>query len=194
MESASNGEQRDQVAQVIDRLGRMVHSLQFAAGLNPVQWEALRYLRRANSRSRKPGALADFLGATKGTVSQSLKTLENKGLIDRSQDPSDHRAVRLDLTAAGISALNDDPINILAEAATEIPGELDSVAALLDQLLNAVERSCGRRSFGVCQKCNRLQLREGNGADMLFRCGLTGEVLAESDFDRLCANFEHASG
>ena len=69
------------VAELIDRLGRMTRELQYVDGLNPAQWEALRYLNRANRYSRTPGGVADFLGATKGTISQTVSALESKGLI-----------------------------------------------------------------------------------------------------------------
>ncbi len=34
--------------ELLDRMSRIAHGLQFALGLNPAQWEALRFLARAN--------------------------------------------------------------------------------------------------------------------------------------------------
>ena len=40
-----------------ERLGRLVQSEAHAAGLQPVQWEALRFLERANRFSRTAAAV-----------------------------------------------------------------------------------------------------------------------------------------
>nr|MBA3613554.1 MarR family transcriptional regulator [Nitrospirales bacterium] len=42
-------------------------------GLQPVQMEALTYLTQCNRYSNTPQAVAEYLGLTKGTVSQSLQ-------------------------------------------------------------------------------------------------------------------------
>lgn len=55
------------------------------AGLLPVQWAILGYVRDANRYSNTPQALAEYLALTKGTVSQSLKLLEARGWINRRQ-------------------------------------------------------------------------------------------------------------
>lgn len=54
-----------------------------------------------------PQALADYLGLTKGTVSQSLQLLERKGLIARLPDDADRRVLRLSLTADGEALIGD---------------------------------------------------------------------------------------
>ena len=53
----------------LERLARLMRSASQTQGLNAAQWEALRYLSRANSFSNSPGALTRYLGATKGTIS-----------------------------------------------------------------------------------------------------------------------------
>ncbi len=73
-----------EAAQLIERLDRLVRSGESGHGLNPAQWEALRYLARANRFSRNPAALADYLGSTRGTVSQTLIALEQKGHVART--------------------------------------------------------------------------------------------------------------
>ena len=45
-------------------------------GLRDREWMALRFLGRANRFSRTPSALAGFIGATRATASQIVKTLE----------------------------------------------------------------------------------------------------------------------
>ena len=62
----------------LERLARIMRAREHEGGLNPAQWEALRYLSRANRFSDSPGALTRYLGATKGTISQTLMALERK--------------------------------------------------------------------------------------------------------------------
>ena len=85
----------DTIATLVDRLSRIAHSLQFSEGLNPAQWNALRFLARANKYSTSPGVLADYLGCTKGTISQTLIALESKGLVARIRCDEDRRKVLL---------------------------------------------------------------------------------------------------
>ena len=62
--------------ELMERLSRLVGQTGHAHGMKPAQWDALRYLARANRFSRTPGALTAYLGATKGTVSQTVIALE----------------------------------------------------------------------------------------------------------------------
>ena len=88
------------------------------AGLLPVQLAMLGYLRDANRYSNMPQCLAEYLGLTKGTVSQSLKILEERGWVLRQPDGADRRVVRLTLSEAGLTALeraDDDAWRIAAQ-------------------------------------------------------------------------------
>lgn len=95
---------------VLDRLSSLTrmwfrqHPL--LADLQPVQLSALMYLARCNRYSNTPLGVTDYLGLTKGTVSQSLKLLESKGLIVRKQDARDKRSVHLQLTESASTLLD----------------------------------------------------------------------------------------
>ncbi|MCC6205883.1 MAG: MarR family transcriptional regulator, partial [Hyphomicrobiales bacterium] len=94
-----------EAARLIDRIERLVRSGVTVHGLNPAQWEALRYLARANRFSRTPAGLAAYLGSTRGTVSQTLIALEQKGFVARQASDRDRRSIDLSLTAKGLEAL-----------------------------------------------------------------------------------------
>ena len=89
----------DNIVALLERLSRVLQNESHAEGLKPTQWEALRYLERANRFSRTPSGLTSYLGMTKGTVSQTLNALERKGLIRKTADKADRRQVHIDLTA-----------------------------------------------------------------------------------------------
>ena len=184
------------IATLIDRLARLSRELQFAEGLNPAQWEALRFLAQANAQSRTPGAVAEYLGATKGTASQTLIALENKGLIRRAQCMADKRQRDLAITEAGEALLTKDPIHTLGLAADELADEdCHALVRGLTRLLHDVQRAHGVRTFGVCADCSLQCVEEApslagslRGGSQL-RCGLTGEPIDPQRADRLCINF-----
>ena len=177
--------------ELIDRDGRAPRSIQFHGGLSPAQWEALRYVARANRYSRNPSALADFLGATKGTISQTLIALEEKGHLRRMRDTPDRRAVRLELTATGEVLLDQDPLNCVERAAASLPAEQRAaLTSGLTRVLRELQGRCGSSSFGVCEECDLFCAHDAIG-DLTgpHRCGLTGEPMGETESHRICVSF-----
>jgi DNA-binding MarR family transcriptional regulator len=180
-------------AETLDRIARVSREMQFAEGLNPAQWEALRYIARANTQSRTPGALASFLCTTKGTVSQTLIALECKGYVTRIRSEEDRRKVVLQVTPAGEKLLNNDPLCRIAEATAMLPQRLsESLAEGLEQLLSNLQAQKGAKEFGVCYQCGLFIPGGtcGSGEESLERrCGLTGQVVDEENATKLCVEF-----
>ncbi len=176
------------VAALVERLGRLAQGLQHAQGLKPAQWEALRYLARANRYSRSPSALADFLGATRGTVSQTLISLERKGLISRLASARDGRSRDLAVTPAGRRLVAADPLAELALAARSLADdERAALAGGLAHLLRAIQRRRGSRAFGVCATCRHFLAGDAAGEPGgPNRCGLTREPLSEVEAGLVC--------
>lgn len=184
--------QAAEAAQLIDRLDRLVRSGETGHGLNPVQWEALRYLARANRFSRTPAALADYLGSTRGTVSQTLIVLEQKGHVARVQSTRDKRSVDLDLTENGRTILADDPLSgLAADIAASRSVDLEVVVTLLRETLSRTIARNGGRPFGVCRSCRHFQ-RLSRG-DCYARCNLLDEPLAQDDARAICVEQEAAA-
>lgn len=179
-----------QVAELIDCIGRLAHFLQFAEGLNPAQWGALRFLARANRYSQTPGALACFLRTSRGTTSQTLRVLESKGYVRRIPDRRDRRVVQLELTPAGAALLDHDPMLCIQEAAASLSGEMESdLAGGLSRILNAVQKRCGLDEFGVCWECGHFLANDAaDDRAGPHRCGLTGDPLGEVETRKLCVN------
>lgn len=177
------------VSDLLDRIGRMMRGLQFVEGLSPAQWEALRYVARANRYSRNPSSLADFLGTSKGTVSQTLIALEGKGYLRRVRGRRDRRALRLELTPAGKSLLAHDPlIDVERMVATALsPSAQTKLVDSLDCLFRDLKQRRGGSDFGVCEEC---YLFCANGADDdpagPHRCGLTDEAISDSETRQIC--------
>lgn len=177
----------DQVAALVGRLSRAVHCMQFAQGLNPAQWDALRFLSRANRYSRGPSALADYLGTTKGTASQTIKALEAKGLIRRSRRDGDRRGVQLELTEDGVQVLDGDPLRRIESIAVASCGDTGETAEVLRRLLDGLTRATGAAVFGTCADC--CHLCGAKTGEEGYRCGLTEESLGESELLEICYEF-----
>lgn len=182
---------------LLDRIGRLTRELQFANGLNPAQWEALRFLAQANKYSRSPTALAEYLGATKGTVSQTLIALESKGLITRCKKTEDRRQVDLCLTEAGQAMLVRDPMQTLEQAAQDVAHELGAeMVKGLSRLLHDLQTRNQINEFGVCQDCSLfcvnaqaaladVDTKAGTGI-----CGNTGETIDATEKTKICVNYK----
>ncbi|EPJ43851.1 MAG: transcriptional regulator [Osedax symbiont Rs1] len=156
-------------------------------GLQPVQQEALYYLSTCNRYSDTTLAVTEFLGLTKGTVSQSLKVLENKALISREKDNSDKRVTHLKVTAAGREFLaHTCPPQKFNEAMAGLSAsEQDETKVVLHKLLQKYQQATGRTAFGVCRNCKFNQTAtEG------ILCGLTQETLSITDVILICREYE----
>jgi DNA-binding MarR family transcriptional regulator len=176
-------------AELIDRLGRLIRAERYAANLNPAQWETLRYLARCNRFSNTPGALTLYLGATKGTVSQTLNALERKKLIVRKDDPASGRVVRLFLTAAGRALIANDPLLRLAAAAAQLPpAQLGITTDALAEILAQLQRAHGMKPFGVCRTCRHFNADAADGNP--HWCGLLRLPLNETDSASICVEQE----
>lgn len=183
--------ERGRIVELVGRLRRIAHSLQFADGLNPAQWEALRYIARANRNSCSPGALAEFMGSTRGTVSQTLKALEAKGLVERRRGAEDRRAVRLAITAAGRAMLENDPLVAFSDALSSCSGDLRaSLEDGMERLVHTVQLQQGRPEFGACSECVHFRPELCSATSTVgCRCAISGDVFGAPELDRLCADF-----
>lgn len=178
---------------LLDRLARLTRELQFVDGLNPAQWETLRFLAQSNRYSRTPSALADYLGATKGTVSQTLISLESKGLVQRKQKTCDRRQVALTLTPAGVAILDRDPMRILEKSICEMTEDCGGALVQgLSRLLHELQHRRDAQHFGVCQDCSMFCRRSGEPINPVAgpkHCGMTGESLQDDEARQLCVNY-----
>lgn len=182
------------IAAPLERLARLMRAGEHEEGLNPAQWEALRYLARANRFSNSPGALTRYLGATKGTISQTVIALERKGFVTKSVRAGEKRSVALLLTPKGEEALIRDPWSKLSTAAEDLGGKTRRrLAKGLRELLARELKRGNHLSFGHCHTCRyfREKGRDGDPAGPHL-CMLLDEPLSASDSQLICVEHEAA--
>jgi DNA-binding MarR family transcriptional regulator len=177
---------------VLERIGNLLRmearAFGLKYGLQPVQMEALKYLTQCNRYSDTPQAVGEYLGLTKGTVSQSLKALEQKGLLKKQPDKHAKRLIHLaptpkgrNLTKKAMQAKSLDPA--LANAPSVTATEL---AQTLRSVLRGIQQVNGRKAFGACHTCRFNETRSQGSV-----CGLTHEPLSTQDVQLLCREHQY---
>ena len=174
--------------EMVERLGNLMRAEFRRIGgdeqLQPVHIHALLYLSKANRFSNSPQALADYLGITKGTASQSLLLLDRRGLIERYEDDVDRRVVSLRLSNAGEQFLYESqPAQQWQQATRNIsPNRIrNAVSALRETLMTLQEDNEGTQ-FGNCPGCDHFERLSARAS----RCGLMGDRLSGPDTRRIC--------
>lgn len=183
----SKGNAERQVAELALQLGRAAYGDTVADGLTPAQWMALRYFARANRFSRTVSGFADFHATTRGTASQTAKSLVARGFLTRVRSERDGRSATFNLTERARRRLADDPFEAVVRAALSLsPAQRDRTASGLRRILSrlAVERE--RPAMGVCGLCGHLRANGGRA----FECRLLQESLAATELEQICSRFE----
>lgn len=139
----------------VDRLATAVRSsrqrLATRHGTSPLQMQIIGHL--AGGRRARVGALAAEFAVSSPTVSDAVAILVDKGLVERSPDPDDRRAVVVGLTPAGeeLSVAVASELAALYRAASGASAEeratalhvlLRTIAHLVDYGVVRVDRSC----------------------------------------------------
>lgn len=183
-----------EAAHLIDRLERLARAGERIGGLNPAQWEALRYLARANRFSRTPAALADYLASTRGTVSRTLASLESKGYVSRSSSARDGRSVEFALTPEAKKALRGDPLHSIAHDIEQATGgnAADILESLRRTLRSAIARNEGR-AFGGCFSCRHFRSGIRPESRTPHHCALLDAPLSDADSRAICVEQEPAA-
>ena len=180
------------MAELVEQLGHCACSEAFSAGLNPAQWSALRYFERANRFSRTVSAFAHYHGTTRGTASQTVRALVQKGFLKRLPSKHDQRSFRLELTGRARAILDSDPFDEFVSAAATLPREQCAMLAHgLRAMLEQVKDRRARRSFGKCTSCRHLGAVDGDEIRGCGnRCMFKDELLQNDELGRICIDYE----
>lgn len=130
--------QAEALAELIEFLGRRIHSAGFVEGLNPAQWCALRFLARANPSARTLTAFVRFHSGTMASASQTLGALRKKELVRQTESAEDRRIKYYMLTDKGTALLRHDPLRLLVAAISGLPRQqIAEVAVAIQSMLRA---------------------------------------------------------
>lgn len=179
-------------AVAILQLGQMVSGPGLTDGLTWAQWTALRYLARANRFSRTPSAFAVFYGTTRGTASQTIKSLIRGGYIAAARSPVDGRSTRLDLTAKGRNTLAGDPAEDLVAVIDDLaPGQRSEAAAMLAWLIDHLAKRRKSPAFGSCGDCfHSSEPAQCPDGTRHCECRLAQALLEPAETVQLCLHYQ----
>jgi MarR family transcriptional repressor of emrRAB len=178
--------------ELVERLGNLMRTELRKSGsdesLQPVHLQALIYLSKANRYSNTPQALADYLGLTKGTVSQTLLLLDRRGLIERFEDDIDRRVVRLRLSSAGERLLYESQPALAWQNATRniSPNRIRNAVSALREALVTLQEDNEGSPFGVCHSCTWCQKL----SQRIYRCGQMGDRLSGPETRKICRIYQ----
>jgi len=179
------------VAELVVQLGCLTRGEGFVGELTLAQWTALRYFSRANRFSRTVSAFAEFHGTTRGTASQTIKSLVKNGYLTRKRSKSDGRSIDLTLTNKSKKLLAEDPFEALVVAASALSNSAShTVERSLERMLHKMAQQQGKHHFGMCPNCKYFQ-EDGcyaNGKPN-YCCTLVDEPLKEAETQQLCVNY-----
>jgi DNA-binding MarR family transcriptional regulator len=187
--SASGSDLADMIV-YLSRLGQSPGRLGIGAApaqnLTAAQWTALRYFARANRFSRTPSAFSEFHATTRGTASQTVKSLVTLGLLSRQMHETDGRSTVMEVTEAGHEMLRHDPMaelrNVLEKLA---PAVRAAVAQALGQAVADLAQSRNAPVFGSCSECSHCQTDAGTSY-----CHCTQSLLSLREMDAICVDFQ----
>ena len=175
----------DEIAEYLVHIGRSARAEVPDAQLTAAQWTGLRFFARANRTSRTPSAFASFQATTRGTASQTVKSLEAKGLLCRRKCDHDGRSVQFEVTDAGRAMLKSDPLRHLIAAIARLPeAERAALARALPVLSADVAAMRGVNAFGTCGDCAHFADGKGGGY-----CACVAAGLAPEEIGQMCASF-----
>jgi len=175
------------IKELIDRLGRISAADEWEKDINPTQWTALSYLARANRFSRSPSQVSDFMATTRGTVSQTLKALARKELIEEARSEHDKRSISYSITKEGRALFNK--ASTIEDAMSGLSDEETApLLAGLEAVLRSALKQREMRAFGVCETCKYHSKKTSGGF-----CKLLNESLSAAEAKQICHEYSEVA-
>lgn len=159
--------------------------------LSPVQLSILSFLAYHAKQSHTISSLALEFTLTKATISDSVRTLVEKGLVERTPDTNDSRSHQLKLSQAArpIVADLDDQLNPLTATIDALPpGHIESLWEVVADMLRTAVATRLISPPRMCYFCQYYQ-PEGDA----FYCRLLEQRLSKGQVRLDCPEYSSAS-
>ncbi|MDR0625806.1 MAG: MarR family winged helix-turn-helix transcriptional regulator [Bifidobacteriaceae bacterium] len=145
------------LAKYLDQVRRDAFALH---GLQGWEFDVLAELRRSGAPYElTPGQMSAAILLSTGAMTNRLNRIEAAGLIERHEDPSDGRVVRVRLTEAGRQRVDAALADLLERQSRLLepipPAGRERVAAALAKLLAPFERAAVSRGGGGSSERHR---------------------------------------
>lgn len=160
-----------------------------AYALSPIQVQVLIFLFYHSSEKRKVSYLAEEFNMTKATISDTIKTLEQKNLITKEYEPHDTRSYVINLTNKG-KDVADKTALFTSEIRTPIDKlHPDDKEKLLSSLLHIIAYLNKSGIITVQRMCMSCLHYRSSGEGQHF-CNLLNQNLYVTDLRVDCSEYE----
>jgi DNA-binding MarR family transcriptional regulator len=174
-------------------VGRQERRQARESGLSSAQARILTIL--AAEGGRTPSDLANELGVSLATVSDSVGTLATKGLVERQPSPTHHRATMLALTRAGrVAALRAAswPEFLAVALGTLRDDQQERLLSTLILLLRAMQENGKIPAQRMCLTCASFRPNVRDGARP-YHCAFVDAPMRPAHLRLVCDDHEVAS-
>lgn len=164
-------------------------------GLSPIQIQILIYIKRYKGEQCRVSNLAREFDLTKATISDAVKTLDEKALISKSQKKSDKRSYVIDLTERGKEVVGRienwqrilvDHIKFFSSDKKEIIMVflMELIKSLYDDGIISISR--------MCIACENF-VKDLDSNNQKHFCRLTGKTLMNNDLNIGCLHYKQGA-
>ncbi len=155
--------------------------------LSPIQVQVLIFLLHHSDQKRKVSYLAEEFNMTKATISDTIKTLEQKHLIKKTYEPQDTRSYIIHLTKKG-----KDLAEQTSSFAKQIQIPIDKLHSddkenLLLSLLDIIHHLNKSGVITIQRMCFTCQFYKSTKNGKEHFCGLLNTKLADTELRIDCA-------
>lgn len=160
-----------------------------AVNLSPIQGQIIIYCLNHPPQLCRIGYLAKEFCLTKPTISDAVKTLERKNLLNKFNDQGDLRSINLILTEEGrkiaqqVSGFADPLQSLIAELPETRKNQLEQVLVQFTVKLKEMGALSGQRSCVSCQHSSKPGNRKS------YFCNLFQEKMAPIDIRLNCQSY-----
>lgn len=145
------------------------------AGLTPTQLHALTFIAGRGEAGLRLRAVAEHLGVTQPTATDSIAALARKGLLVKLPDPQDKRAVAIRATPAGCDVVRAIGLAMTsAERALETltPQEQQKLLDLVIKTIRALQQAKAIPPQRLCVTCRHFRPYAHEDAELPHHCAL----------------------
>lgn len=183
----------------LDRIGAVMRADQWdvaeEAGLTPTQLHALTFIAGRGDKGIRLRAVAEHLGVTQPTATDSVAALVRKGLLTKLADPDDARAVAIRITPAGCDIVRGVGLTITStERALETltPAEQSDMLELVIKTIRALQEAKAIPPQRLCVTCRHFRAHVHDDAELPHHCALVDAAFGGRHLRLDCGEHEPA--
>ncbi|EKE68214.1 MarR family winged helix-turn-helix transcriptional regulator [Celeribacter baekdonensis] len=161
--------------------------------LNPTQGEVL---TRVAAKPERAVDLADMLGISQASLSDSVAALDRKGLVRRRRDPDDGRARMIEVTRAGASLaerMPDAPAVIQEAIAGLAEDDRAGLLRCLSLIIRSLQEAEAIPIQRMCLTCHYFRPHVHTDPVRPHHCGFVDAAFGDGGLRLDCADHETAT-